>query len=77
MLVLSRKSNQSIIIGKDIEIMILDIQKDQIKIGIKAPKEVSVFRKEIYLQIQLQNISASETANQLQDAEKMLKKTGI
>lgn len=77
MLVLSRKSNQSIIIGKDIEIMILDIQKDQIKIGIKAPKEVSVFRKEIYLQIQLQNISASETSNQLQDAEKILKKTGL
>ena len=48
MLVLSRKKNESIIIGDDVEIMILDSQGGKIKIGIKAPPEVHICRKEIY-----------------------------
>lgn len=60
MLALSRKQNESIIIGNDIEITILDVRNDQVKIGISAPKEVGIYRKEIYLQIQDENKKAME-----------------
>lgn len=59
MLALSRKKNESIIINNDIEITILDIKGDQVKIGITAPKSVPVYRKEVYLQIQDSNRAAS------------------
>lgn len=58
MLALSRKKGESIIIGNDIEISILDIRGDQIKVGITAPKDVSVYRKEVYIQIQDENKAA-------------------
>ncbi|MBP8986741.1 MAG: carbon storage regulator CsrA, partial [Spirochaetes bacterium] len=48
MLVLARKINESIMIGDDVEIVIIDIKGDQVKLGIKAPKTISVHRKEIY-----------------------------
>ena len=60
MLVLARKPNQSIMIGDDIEIRIVDIKGDQVKIGITAPKNISVHRKEIYEEIQAANIEASQ-----------------
>lgn len=60
MLVLTRNSQQAIKIGDDIEVTIVAIQGDQVKIGIDAPKSVEVHRKEIYEEIQLQN---SEAAN--------------
>lgn len=60
MLALSRKNNESIMIGNDIEITILDIRNDQVKIGIRAPKDVGIYRKEIYLQIQEENKQAVE-----------------
>lgn len=59
MLALSRKKNESIIINNDIEITILDIKGDQVKIGITAPKSIPVYRKEVYLQIQDANRAAS------------------
>ena len=59
MLALSRKKNESIIINNDVEITILDIKGDQVKIGITAPKSVPVYRKEVYLQIQEANKAAS------------------
>ena len=59
MLVLSRKINQSIMIGDGIEICIVDIKGDQVKIGIDAPKQVSVYRKEVYNEIKDQNIEAA------------------
>ena len=51
MLVLTRKSNQSIMIGDDIEISVLSVVGEKVRIGIQAPQEVPVFRKEIYLEI--------------------------
>ena len=58
MLALSRKVGESIVIGNDIEITILDVKGEQIKIGISAPKSVPVFRKEIYLAIEEENKKA-------------------
>ena len=52
MLILSRKTNQKILIGDDIEITIIDIRGDQVKIGVDAPPSVKVFREEIYQEIQ-------------------------
>jgi len=60
MLVLTRKKNEAIKIGDDIEIKILSVDGDQIKLGIEAPKSIEIHRKEIYLEIQHQN---SEAAN--------------
>ncbi len=61
MLALSRKCNESIMIGNGIEVTILDIKGDQVKIGINAPKSVPIYRKEIYKQIQAANIEAAKT----------------
>ncbi len=58
MLVLARKLNESIIIGDDIEVVVIDIKGDQVKLGIRAPKRISVHRKEIYDEIQQENIAA-------------------
>lgn len=63
MLALSRKKNEALIINNDIEITILDIRGDQVKIGISAPKEVPVYRKEVYIQIQEANKEAMSTEN--------------
>lgn len=52
MLALTRKKGESIVINNNIEISVLDIRGDQIKIGISAPKDVPIYRKEVYLQIQ-------------------------
>lgn len=59
MLALSRRVNESIIIGNDIEVTILEIKGDQIKIGINAPKSVPIYRKELYLQILESNKEAA------------------
>lgn len=78
MLVLKRKVNESIMIGNDIEIKIISYDKDGIRIGIEAPKEMSIYRKEIYLEIQEENKEAvAENKNkldQLNDLFKDLKK---
>ncbi len=52
MLVLTRKSNQSIMIGDEIEVSVLSVMGDKVRIGIQAPREVPVFRREVYLEIQ-------------------------
>ena len=52
MLVLTRKSNQSIMIGGDIEVSVLSIMGEKVRIGIQAPRDIPVFRKEVYLEIQ-------------------------
>lgn len=58
MLVLTRKTNESIMIGDQVEIVIVDIHGDQVKVGIRAPREVAVHRKEVYDEIKRANISA-------------------
>ncbi len=58
MLALTRKKGESIVVNNDIEISILDIRGEQVKVGIRAPKEVPVYRKEVYLQIQKENEAA-------------------
>ncbi len=59
MLVLTRKVDQSIIIGDDIKIIVVDVRGDQVKIGIEAPRDVSVHREEIYREIQQENKRAA------------------
>lgn len=63
MLALARKTNQSIMIGQDIEVTLLEIKGDQVKIGVTAPKSVPIYRKEIYAQIQDENKSAAQGAD--------------
>lgn len=64
MLALSRKVGESIVINNDIEVTILEIKGDQVKVGIAAPKSIPIYRKELYLQIQEANKeAASSTLN--------------
>ena len=58
MLALSRKKNEALIINNNIEVTILEVKGDQVKIGISAPKEVPIYRKEVYIQIQNANKDA-------------------
>lgn len=61
MLVLTRKLNESIMIGNDIEITILAVEGEKIKLGINAPKQIEIHRKEVYLSIQQENNQALNT----------------
>ena len=63
MLALKRKKGESLVINNNIEVTILEIRGDQIKLGISAPRDVSIYRKEVYLQIQEENKAALETNN--------------
>ncbi len=72
MLALTRKVQESIIIGDNIEITVLSINKDQVKLGISAPKDVKVHRKEIYVQIQQENKDAANTGIDVLDQLKSL-----
>ena len=60
MLVLTRKSNQSIMIGDEIEISVLAVMGEKVRIGISAPRSVPVFRKEVYLDIKMDQDGAAE-----------------
>lgn len=61
MLALSRKKDEAIIINNDIEITVIEIKGDQVKLGISAPKSVPIYRKEVYVQIQETNAAAAGT----------------
>ncbi|TYR76050.1 carbon storage regulator CsrA [Rossellomorea vietnamensis] len=65
MLVLTRKTGEAIKIGDGIEITVLSIKGDQIKLGIEAPKNIDIHRKEIYLSIQDENAEASQGVDNL------------
>ena len=60
MLVLTRKSNQSIMIGDEIEVSVLAIMGEKVRIGIQAPRDIPVFRKEVYLEIQQEQLASGE-----------------
>lgn len=73
MLVLTRKSNQSIMIGDDIEISVLSIMGEKVRIGIQAPRDIPVFRKEVYLEIQQDEADEDDGAtDQVDEALKKL-----
>jgi carbon storage regulator len=71
-LVLTRKSNQSIMIGNEIEVSVLAIMGEKVRIGIEAPRSVPVFRKEVYLEIQ-QDRAGNDDAGEVSDALESLK----
>ena len=71
MLALTRKLNESIMIGNDIELSILEIKGDQVKIGINAPKSVPIYRKEIYIQIQEANKEAIDSTASMEVVKKL------
>ncbi len=63
MLVLTRKENESIMIGDEIEVKLLDLRENQVKIGIIAPRSIPVHRREVYLAIQAENEQAASAAD--------------
>ena len=69
MLVLTRRTNQSIKIGDDIEITVIEVRGDQVRLGITAPRDIAVHRKEIYLQIQQENVKAARASAPDDDVE--------
>ncbi len=79
MLVLTRKSNQSIMIGDDIEVSVLSVMGEKVRIGIQAPRDIPVFRKEVYLEIQQERVAAGEpTADErtVEQVDRALRKLG-
>ena len=71
MLVLARRLNESIMIGDEIEVVVIDIKGDQVKLGIRAPKKIAVHRKEIYEEIQQENIKALKSAVKPEDLKNL------
>ncbi len=65
MLILARKINESIMVGDLVEISIVDIKGDQVKLGINAPRSVKVYRREVYQLIQQENLEAARAAPEL------------
>ena len=74
MLALSRKKDEAVIINDDIEITIIEIKGDQVKIGISAPKSVPIYRKEVYMQIQNANKEAAQSVDIKNSKELFTKK---
>lgn len=67
MLVLTRKANQSIMIGDNIEVSVLSVMGEKVRLGIQAPRDVAVFRKEVFLEIQAQNVEAAQSSREALD----------
>jgi carbon storage regulator len=75
-LVLTRKSNQSIMIGDDIEISVLAVMGEKVRIGIEAPRSVPVFRREVYVEIQEDQDDATDDREEVDRALQRLRDTG-
>lgn len=74
MLILTRKLDESIKIGDAIEVRIVEIKGDQVKIGIEAPRSIPVHRKEVYLAIQKENMDAvSQNVNNIDNIKNLIK----
>ncbi len=67
MLVLTRKANQSIMIGDSIEVSVLSVMGEKVRLGIQAPRDVPVYRKEVFVEIQAQNVEAAESSKDALD----------
>jgi carbon storage regulator len=76
MLVLTRKSNQSIMIGNDIEVSVLAIMGEKVRIGIQAPRDVPVFRKEVYLEIQQERSDEEDAKGAREEVDAALRSLG-
>lgn len=63
MLALSRRKDEAIVINDDIEVTVIEIKGDQVKLGITAPKSVPIYRKEVYIQIQNANKEAADSVD--------------
>lgn len=74
MLILTRKKDESIVIDGKIEIKIINIDDNKVKLGISAPKDIEIHRKEIYLQIQEENKQAASGKLDLKDIANLFKK---
>lgn len=72
MLALSRKKDEAIIINNDIEIKIIEIKGEQVKLGISAPKTVPIYRKEVYVQIEEANKEAANSVADIKALENLL-----
>jgi carbon storage regulator len=75
-LVLTRKSNQSIMIGDDIEVSVLSIMGEKVRIGIQAPRDIPVFRKEVYLEIQQERAKEMAGTNVRAEVDQALRNLG-
>jgi carbon storage regulator len=73
-LVLTRKSNQSIMIGDNIEVSVLSIMGEKVRVGIQAPRDIPVFRKEVYLEIQQERAKEMAGANVREEVDQALRK---
>ena len=73
MLVLTRKQNESIMIGDNIEVKVLDVKENQVRIGVVAPREITVHRMEVYLAIQRENIEAAKAQAATEELQKLIK----
>ena len=76
MLVLTRKSNQSIMIGDDIEVSVLSIMGEKVRVGIQAPRDIPVFRKEVYLEIQQERAEAQAEPGARTEVDAALRELG-
>ena len=74
MLILTRKKDESIIINGNIEIKIIEIEDGKIRVGIEAPKDIEIMRKELYLRIKEENLAAINNKFKSGDIKKLLKK---
>ena len=71
MLALSRKKGEALIINNNVEITILEVKGEQVKIGISAPKEIPIYRKEVYLQIQEANKEAMDSRDAVESLKNL------
>jgi carbon storage regulator len=76
MLVLTRKSNQSIMIGDDVEITVLSIMGEKVRIGIQAPRSIPVFRKEVYIEIQNERVVTAQQTSARAEVDAALGQLG-
>ncbi len=78
MLVLTRHIDEAIVIGDEIEVVVVDVRGDRVRLGINAPKEISVHRKEVYELIQAENIqAAAATVDDMEKTKELLRKKKV